>query len=67
MEMKDPDGKMLTVDMLEVAKSKGAGWVDYYWYKPGENTPARKVSYVRKVVSGRDTFIVGSGLYLDEQ
>ena len=41
------------------------GWT-YYWYKPGQNTPARKQTFVRKVQSGRDTYIVGSGIYLDQ-
>jgi signal transduction histidine kinase len=43
----------------------GSAWVEYYWYKPGANTPAKKQAYVRKVQSGQDTYIVGSGLYME--
>jgi hypothetical protein len=44
---------------------RGSAWVDYYWYKPGHNTPTLKQAYVRKVQFGRETYIVGSGLYVD--
>jgi hypothetical protein len=40
--------------------------VDLCWYKPGNNTPARKETYVRKVQLGQETYIVGSGVYLEE-
>ena len=37
--------------------------MSYFWYKPGQNTPARKQTYVRKVQSGQETYVVGSGYY----
>lgn len=40
-----------------------SAWVDYYWYKPGHNTPARKHTYVRKVQFGKVAYIVASGFY----
>jgi hypothetical protein len=40
--------------------------VDLYWYKPGQNTPARKQTFVRTVQSGQDTYIVGAGIYPEE-
>lgn len=43
----------------------GSAWLELYWYKPGQNTSARKQTYVRKVQSGQDTYIVGSGVYLE--
>jgi len=36
-----------------------------FWYKPGTNTPARKQAYVRRVQSGTETYVVGSGLFVD--
>jgi hypothetical protein len=39
--------------------------VDLYWYKPGHNTSARKQTYVRKVQSGQDIYIVGAGVYME--
>ena len=52
-------------EYIAAAMKDGSAWVEYYWYKPGDNVPARKLAYVRKVQSGRDTYIVGSGVYLE--
>lgn len=60
---RDANGKALVREYIAAAMKHGSAWVDYYWYKPGDNVPARKLSYVRKVQSGRDVYIVGSGLY----
>ncbi|THB74965.1 MAG: sodium:calcium antiporter [Desulfobacteraceae bacterium] len=35
--LKDVNGKMFFVEFINVGKSKGEGWVDYMWPKPGEN------------------------------
>jgi signal transduction histidine kinase len=69
MDVKDLKGKTLVRDYIEgVSKSKdGAVWTEYYWYKPGSNTPCRKVSYVRMVQSGGEKFVVGSGFYPEEE
>jgi predicted CoA-substrate-specific enzyme activase len=45
------------------AMKDGSAWLDLYWFKPGQNTPARKETFVRKVQSGGETYIVGSGFY----
>jgi signal transduction histidine kinase len=63
IEVKDLNGKQLVRDYIAEAEEKGSAWVDYYWYKPGDNTPARKRAYVKKVQSGGTTYIVGSGFY----
>ena len=63
--LRDAKGKALTDEYIDAAMTKGSAWVDYYWYKPGDNTPARKQAYVRKVQSGDTTYIVGSGIYVD--
>lgn len=65
MELRDLKGKALVRDEIELALQNGSGWLDVYWYKPGSNTPGRKRTFVRKVQSGSDTFIVGSGIYVD--
>jgi signal transduction histidine kinase len=66
MGLKDLKGKDVAREYIGAAMKKGSAWVDYYWYKPGHNTPSRKHAYVRKVQSGQDTYIVGSGVYMDE-
>ena len=65
MDYKDSTGKFLAREYITLALNKGAGWIDYLWPKPGESTPSRKQTYVRKVVHGNETFIVGSGAYLE--
>ena len=58
----DVDGKKFVREFVEVAKTKGEGWVDYKWpYKQtGEVEP--KISYVKRV-DGKDLFI-GCGFYV---
>ncbi|MBF6647572.1 cache domain-containing protein [Methylobacter sp. BlB1] len=51
---------------IAAAMKEGSVWMDIHWYKPGQNTPARKLTFVRKVQSGADVYIVGSGLYPEE-
>lgn len=65
MDVRDLNGKQLVRDYVNAAMQQGSAWVDYYWYKPGQNTPAPKHTYVRKVQSGQHAYIVGSGVYLD--
>jgi signal transduction histidine kinase len=65
MNERDVKGKYLEREIIDAANSKGSGWVDYYWYKPGENTPSKKITFIRKVKSGNETYIVGAGYYPD--
>jgi signal transduction histidine kinase len=66
MDMKDVRGKALVREYIAIATKAGSGWVEYYWYKPGDNTPVRKLTYVRKVQFGEKTYIVGSGVYMGD-
>ena len=63
-ENKDPDGKALFVEMAQIAKAKGSGFVDYKWAKPGFAQPVAKVSFVRLIPQWG--WVVGSGIYLDD-
>lgn len=65
MDYKDSEGKYLVRDYIDVALTKGSGWVDYLWPKPHEATPSKKNAYVKKAKYGNQIFIVGSGAYLD--
>ena len=60
----DPNGKRLFVEMASVCKKDGAGFVDYYWPKPGEPTPIPKISYVKLLPEWQ--WIIGSGIYIDD-
>ncbi len=66
MDLKDVKGKEVARDYIAAATKDGSAWVEYYWYKPGDNTPHRKLTYVRKVQSGQHTYVVGSGFYVED-
>ena len=66
IDLEDARGKLLVRDYVSTALREGAAWVDYWWYKPGQNTPSHKEAYVRAVTWGTKTYIVGSGIYVDE-
>ncbi|WP_026687311.1 methyl-accepting chemotaxis protein [Azovibrio restrictus] len=61
---KDPNGKLLFVEFVNEVKKNGAGFVDYYWPKPGSEAPVAKISYVKGYAPWG--WIVGSGIYLDD-
>ena len=64
-DLRDLKGKAVVQEEIDAAMKDGSAWLDLYWYKPGHNTPARKQTFVRKVQSGKDTYIVGSGVYME--
>ena len=63
-ETKDPNGKRLFVEMAQVAKDNGAGFVHYVWPKPGSDQPVGKISYVRNLPEWG--WVIGAGLYVDD-
>jgi len=65
LDLKDANGKAFMREFVETAKTKGSGWVEYMWPKPGEKTPSRKASYVKRAkLPEGETVIVGAGIYL---
>ncbi|HET7832780.1 MAG TPA: cache domain-containing protein [Gallionella sp.] len=65
IDLKDLTGKAAVREEIAAAMKDGSAWQDLYWFKPGQNTPARKQTFVRKVQSGADTYIVGAGVYME--
>ncbi len=63
-DIKDPNGKYLFREMVEVVKGQSAGFVDYMWPKPGVTDPVPKISYVAGFAPWG--WILGSGIYLDD-
>ncbi|SDU38654.1 methyl-accepting chemotaxis protein [Halopseudomonas salegens] len=61
---RDPDGKALFNEMVAVARSSGAGLVEYRWPKPGATEPVEKVSYVQLFEPWG--WVLGSGVYIDD-
>jgi methyl-accepting chemotaxis protein len=64
VDFKDPDGKKLFVEFVNVVRKDGAGFVDYLWPKPDHDEPVAKISYVKGFSSW--DWIVGSGIYTDD-
>ncbi len=60
-ESMDTNGKKFFAEMLELAKTKGEGWVNYMHVKPGDQEPSPKSSYIMKVPDQK--IIVGAGIY----
>ena len=63
-DYKDPDGKHLFVEMVDVCKKDGEGTVGYKWAKPGFNEPVDKLSYVK--LFKPLNWVIGSGVYIDD-
>jgi signal transduction histidine kinase len=66
IDIRDVNGKELVRDYIAAAREDGPAWIEYHWYRPGRSEPSRKLACVRRVRSGPDTYIVGSGFYVDE-
>lgn len=63
-DTKDESGKFLFTEFVRVARSQGAGFVEYFWPRPGNDHPVPKLSYVKGYEPW--SWIVGSGIYTDD-
>jgi len=63
MNEKDLKGKFIEREIIGGVSKNDSGWVDYYWYKPGQNAAALKQTFLRKVQHGNESYIVGAGFY----
>jgi methyl-accepting chemotaxis protein len=61
---KDPNGKTLFVDFVDVVRKDGAGFVPYEWPKPGFDKPQPKLSYVTGFAPWG--WVIGTGVYIDD-
>lgn len=62
--LRDVKGKKFQVEMLDIAKNQGSGWITYWWNRPTELEPSQKKVYVKKVDG--QSFYVGAGAYLSK-
>ena len=65
IDYKDSEGNYFVREFINVAKSKGQGWVDYPWPKPGDVEKSQKSAYVKKAIVDGKMVVVCAGLYLD--
>jgi len=60
---KDAKGKLFHNEIIQVAETKGSGWVDYMFPKPGQTEPSQKWAYVKKVTVDGIPGLIASGFY----
>jgi len=60
---KDASGKLFHDAIIRVAETKGSGWVDYMFPKPGQTQPSQKWAFVKAVKIDGVAGLVASGFY----
>jgi len=60
--VKDSNGKAFIKEILDLANSKGSGWVEYIWYHPRRKLALPKMAYFEKI----DDVIICSAVYKEE-
>lgn len=59
---KDKQGKLFFVDMVNLCRAKGAGYISYLWqYKDDATKIEEKISYVRAIPEME--WVIGTGVY----
>lgn len=59
INVKDPDGKLFLQEIIQTAKSKGSGWVDYKYPNPKTGKIDQKSSFVEIF----EDIVIGCGTY----
>ncbi len=57
----DAEGRLFRKEIVEKAKSKGSGWVDYVYLNPETNRQEHKTTYLQK----EGDVIICCGVYKD--
>ncbi len=61
MELKDPNGKYFIKECIDIAKTKGGGWIEYSWVNPATKKVQPKKAWVQRI-EGMDMYTL-SGLF----
>ena len=64
IDFKDPNGKLVIKELIEVSKNEEGGYVNYVWNKPTTGTLVNKISYAKSFKPY--SWMIGSGVYLDD-
>jgi hypothetical protein len=59
----DSKGKKFHDEFLKVVQTKGSGWVDYWFPRPGKTGLFQKWSYVKAITVEGGIGVIGSGFY----
>ncbi len=62
--LQDTNGRYFVQEMLEVAKQKGEGFINYHWNKLGYDEPQLKLSYIK--VFEPYQWMLGTGIYVED-
>lgn len=62
IDLKDSAGKSFIREIVEIANTKGSGWIDYQWYNPVTKETKPKNVYFEKV----NDLIICSGAYIEK-
>ncbi len=63
-QVSDPSGKKLFIEMVQLGRAEGQGFVNYMWPKPGSDTAVDKLSYIK--VFQPWGWVLGTGVYIDD-
>jgi cytochrome c len=58
-DIKDMSGKYFVREEIDLAKSKGSGWVDFEWMNPVSQKMEHRSAYLERI----DDYIILSGVY----
>lgn len=61
LEVPDVDGKLFRKEIIELASTKGSGWVDYKYKNPESGKTEAKTTYLKKV----GELVLCCGIYKD--
>jgi signal transduction histidine kinase len=59
--LKDVKGNLFFVQLCDAAKKAKGDWTEYWWPKPGEREPSRKISLMLQAPN--TPYQVGAGIY----
>ncbi len=63
IDLKDPNGFPIVAELIRAGQS-GGNFVDYYFPRPGETQPVRKIAYSAGIPDWN--WIIGTGMYVDD-
>ncbi len=64
-DFRDPDGKRIFVEMAEIVKNSGSGYLQYRWqWKDDPNRIVEKLSFVKGFQPWG--WVIGTGVYIDD-
>jgi len=64
INLKDPNGKLVIKELVDIVKKSNEGWSNFIWAHPQTKKNEPKRSYVKRI--GKKDILVGCGYYLEK-